>query len=232
MKFNPGNKQIALVTGSNRGIGKEIARQLAQEHDWYVIITSRTIEKARKAAEEIGENTFPMELDVSSHRSLDAFENFLTKDLKHLDALINNAGILGSNSITRLDMEEIRNVMGVNVFGVMEVTKRALPFLKKASDPRIVNMSSGMGTFSSTNSGSHGAYRLSKWTLNGFTRMLASDLTDVKVNAMSPGWVATDMGGSSAPRSLEQGADTAVWLATEKNIPTGKFWMDRKEFDW
>ena len=113
------------------------------------------------------------------------------------------------------------------------VTKALLPLLKKSDDARVINVSSGMGAWNSLD-GSYAGYRLSKVSLNALTVMFANDLhgTAIKVNTISPGWVRTDMGGSHAPDSVEQGADTIVWLATAKNIPSGKFLRNRREISF
>ncbi len=171
------------------------------------------------------------QLDVTNVESIYMLENFLRTQYAVLDVLINNAGIISSStSISVSEIEEIRSVMGTNFFGPLEVTRALLPLLQKSPDARIINISSGMGAREELD-GSYAGYRLSKAGLNNFTQMLARDLdgSPVKVYSMCPGWVKTEMGGSAAPRTVEQGADTAVWLATETPAPeSGKFYRDRK----
>ena len=134
----------------------------------------------------------------------------------------------GVNDI-RLDM--VKQIAEVNLYGAWYMIQVFLPLLRKSADGRIINISSGMGELKSL-AGDHAGYRMSKVGLNALTIMLAFENKDLRVNAMCPGWVRTDMGGKNAPRNVSQGADTAVWLATEKEIPTGKFFRDRKITDW
>jgi NAD(P)-dependent dehydrogenase (short-subunit alcohol dehydrogenase family) len=129
-------------------------------------------------------------------------------------------------------MKEVRGVMETNLFGAWELIQQLLPLLRKSDDGRIVNISSGKGALASL-TGDHAAYSLSKLALNGLTLMLSNELRgEITVNSMCPGWVKTDMGGPNAHRSVEEGSDTAVWLSTAENIPSGKFLRDRKVIDW
>ncbi|MBM3404236.1 MAG: SDR family oxidoreductase [Bacteroidetes bacterium] len=130
-------------------------------------------------------------------------------------------------------LDEVRYIMETNFYGAWRMIQVFLPLLKKSSDGRIINISSGMGELKSLK-GLYPGYSLSKAALNALTIMFSNELkeTGIKVNAMCPGWVRTDMGGHNAPREVRQGADTAVWLATESEIPTGKFFRDRKEIEW
>jgi len=226
------NQKIAIVSGSNRGIGKKIVKQLA-EKGFKVIATGRSFGKVKIIANEIGLDIIPFTLDVTSDSSIDLFCQYLKENYKKIDVLINNAGIMGKESISNFDIEQIKNVMDTNFYGAIKLTKAVFPYLKKSEDGRIINISSGMGELNSLD-GSHASYRLSKLALNGFTIMLAEDTdgTKIKVNAMCPGWCKTDMGGNEAPRSSAKGAETAVWLATEKKIPSGKFYRDKKIIAW
>ena len=225
-------RKIAIVSGSNRGIGREIVKQLVQQ-EFIVIATGRNLEKITELTISIGQNAIPFSLDVSSDSSCESFSKYLTENFEKIDVLINNAGIIGKSSISDFNMNEIENVINTNFYGALRLTKAVLPLLKKSDDARIINISSGMGELSSLN-GSSAAYRLSKWALNGFTIMLAEDLktNNIKVNALCPGWCSTDMGGAEAPRSSAKGAETAIWLATEKSIPTGKFFRDKRIIAW
>ncbi len=225
--------RVAVITGANRGIGFAIARDLA-DRGLVVIMTCRDEMKGKKALKELENDNrkisfYPM--DVTNVESIYMLENFLRTQYAVLDVLINNAGIISSStSISVSEIEEIRSVMGTNFFGPLEVTRALLPLLQKSPDARIINISSGMGAREELD-GSYAGYRLSKAGLNNFTQMLARDLdgSPVKVYSMCPGWVKTDMGGSAAPRTVEEGADTAVWLATETPAPeSGKFYRDRK----
>jgi NAD(P)-dependent dehydrogenase (short-subunit alcohol dehydrogenase family) len=226
------NQKTAIVTGSNKGIGKEIVKQLI-EQGFSVIATGRNLDKVKELTNSIGQNAIPFEVDVAINSSCENFARYLKSKFEKIDVLINNAGIIGKSSISNFNMEEIENVMNTNFFGALRLTKAVLPLLKKSDNARIINISSGMGELSGMN-GSSAAYRLSKWALNGFTIMLAEDLkiNNIKVNAICPGWCRTDMGGIEAPRNAAKGAETAVWLATEKNIPNGKFLRDKKIIAW
>ena len=224
------SEHYVLVTGANRGIGKEIVRQLA-EHGSHVFLGSRDLNKGQEVAKEIGSDlVFPLELDVTSEESIAKAVEEVKSHTDRLDALINNAGIgVGRKTLVNPDIDEIKDIMQVNFYGPMMMNKHYLPLLRKSETGRIINMSSGMGAKDDL-VGGYAGYRLSKWGLNGQTILLANELdgTNIKVAAMCPGWVRTDMGGASAPRSLDRGADTAVWLATTDDWETGKFWRDRK----
>jgi NAD(P)-dependent dehydrogenase (short-subunit alcohol dehydrogenase family) len=225
--------KIAIVTGANRGIGLETCRQLAAT-GFKVILTARNEEKGKVAADTLSEKNPGVQfytLDVTSEKSIQSLTQFIEQEFGKLDVLVNNAGIsFGNKSISSASVDEIRRIMETNFFGPLMVTKTLLPLLKKSDDARVINVSSGMGAWNSLD-GSYAGYRLSKVSLNALTVMFANDLrgTAIKVNTISPGWVRTEMGGNYAPDSVEQGADTIVWLATAKNIPTGKFFSNRKE---
>jgi len=230
-----GNK-VALVTGANKGIGFEICLQLAEE-DYKVILTARNEKKGTDAAQKlksIGLEVFYHPLDVTNSESISKLAQYVAGEFGHLDVLINNAGIISSSKkISEVSLEEIRKVMDTNFFAVIQVTQGFLPLLKNSTNGKIINISSGMGQLDSL-SGDYAAYRLSKAGLNSITLMFANELHEygIKVNAICPGWVKSDMGGPNAPRSVKQGADTAVWLALESKISTGKLFRDRAEIDW
>ncbi len=218
---------MALVSGTSRGIGAEIARQLAA--DGFVVFAG-----ARDPDDvEEGERIVPIELDVTDQDTVDAAQEQIGSDPGHLDALVNNAGVYGDPvGAADYDLDRAREVLEVNTFGPWRLIEAFLPLMRDSSQPRIVNVSSGAGQLSDMNGG-RAAYRLSKAALNALTRTLASDERWVKVNTMCPGWVRTDMGGSGAPRSVEEGADTAVWLATlPDDGPTGGFFRNRKPIPW
>lgn len=219
----------ALVTGSTRGIGFEVARQLAQRN-FDVIVTGRSERDAQAAAKKIGNNARAFALDIASRDSIDALASAITE----LDVLVNNAAILldEGGSILTTSEETFMTTMRTNVLGALMVTQAVAPQLRRSNAARVVNVSSGAGQISSM-SGYAPAYSISKAALNATTVMLAHALPHAKVNCVDPGWVRTDMGGPHAPRSVAEGADTIVWLATlEKGGPTGGFFHDRKRIAW
>jgi NAD(P)-dependent dehydrogenase (short-subunit alcohol dehydrogenase family) len=220
--------RVALVSGSSRGIGAEIARELAVDHGFLVYAGARNPEDV---AEQDG--IAPVRLDVIDQASVDAARDRIASEVGRLDSLVNNAGIYGDPvGAADYDLDRAHEVLEVNTFGPWRLIEAFLPLLRESDVPRIVNVSSGAGQLSDMNGG-RAAYRLSKAALNALTRTLASDERWVKVNTMCPGWVRTDMGGAAAPRSLEQGADTAVWLATlPHDGPSGGFFRDRKPIPW
>ncbi len=231
-------ERIALVTGSNRGIGREIARQLAQR-SFHVFITSRDKAKGQTAAKSIQQNggkaTF-LPLDVSSSESIRIAVRQFETIADRLDVLINNAGVYPDAGLTVLTIprDRLAATFQTNTFGPLEVTQAFLPHLRKSHSAQVINVSSGDGQLQEL-SASEPSYSLSKLALNGLTIMLAGALRGDKiaVNSMCPGWVRTDMGGPNATLSLEEGADTAVWLADEASHElTGKFFRNRREISW
>jgi NAD(P)-dependent dehydrogenase (short-subunit alcohol dehydrogenase family) len=231
--------RIAVVTGANRGIGLEIARQLAKS-GWHVVLTSRDADKGRQAAARLRELDLAvdaLQLDVTDRASCQAAHGWLAQRFERIDALINNAGILiDPKGVSVLDLpgEVLLQTLETNLFGALNVTQALAPLLRASRGARVVNVSSGMGQLAEMQSGSP-AYRISKTALNALTRTLAVELAPqgIKVNTMCPGWVRTDMGGAGATRSVEQGADTAVWLATlPDDGPTGGFFRDRQPIPW
>lgn len=223
-----------LVTGGNRGIGKETCRQLAAAGH-QVFLGSRDLANGNAAAAELKGNVQAIALDTSNPEQMKEAIGLLSKRISRLDVLINNAGIISSPSpSSEVDIAEVRAVMETNFFGVWRLVQLVLPLLERSDAGRIINLSSEMGEIASLKMGRYAAYRISKASLNSLSILLAADLQQfgTTVAAMCPGWVQTDMGGSSAPRTVEQGADTAVWLATVSDLPTGRFWRDRKEIQW
>ena len=220
--------RVALVSGASRGIGAEIARQLADEHRLLVFAGGRD-----PADVETGERVAAIQLDVTDQASVDSAIERVRADRGRLDVLVNNAGIGGSYTDTaaELDLEQARETLETNLFGAWRLTKAALPLLRDSEDGRIVNVSSGAGQLDDMQGG-YPAYRISKSGLNALTRILAAEEPAVRTNALCPGWVRTDMGGSGAPRSVEEGADTAVWLATDPGVGSGGFYRDRKPIPW
>lgn len=221
---------IALVTGANRGIGRETARQLA-ERGYDVIVTARDEAKAAEAAAAIGGR--PLALDVSDPASIERAAAAVAADPGALDVLVNNAGVGLDWGVSGLDpdFDKIQRTLETNFFGAYRLTVALLGLLRASEHPRVVNVSSGMGGISEMGGWSPG-YRVSKSAMNAMTRILSTELADagVKVNSACPGLVATDMGGQfGATKTVEDGASGVVWLATlPDDGPTGGFFRDGK----
>jgi NAD(P)-dependent dehydrogenase (short-subunit alcohol dehydrogenase family) len=224
----------ALVTGANRGIGREVARQLA-ERGYHVLLTARDGEQASGAAQQIadstGANITALTLDVADPQSIAAAAESVSADPGTLDVLVNNAGI-GSDfgvSGTAPDFDAIERALQTNFYGAYRLTIALLPLLRQSPHPRIVNVSSGMGGVAEMGGWSPG-YRVSKASLNAMTRILSTELKDERflVNSACPGFVNTDMGGPmGATKSVHDGAAGIVWLATlPDDGPTGGFFRD------
>ena len=226
-----------LITGANKGIGHEVARQLAAK-GFYVLVGARNAKAGRKAAEEIakkgGKATF-LEIDVADNHSVTTAAREFSNIEDHLDVLVNNAGIIadGDSAILEISDDLFRNTLETNTLGALRVTRAFVPLLSKSKSPRVINVSSGGGQLTGGADGWSPAYCISKTALNGVTSQLATALPKFAVNSVCPGWVRTDMGGQGANRSVEEGADTIVWLASDapQNV-TGKFLRDRKEIPW
>ena len=229
--------KVALVTGANRGIGLEVCRQLAAKGH-RVVLTARSRSKAEQAARKLATigDVQPFELDVTDSSSVLRAARDVEDRIGTVDILINNAAILiaESKGVLQTPLADFRQTFETNVFGPMLVCQAFVPGMVRRKHGRVVNVSSmagqlsGMGTYAP-------AYSISKTAVNAFTRQLANATraSGVLVNAACPGWVRTDMGGPHAPRSVEQGADTIVWLATLPDQgPTGGFFEDRNAIDW
>jgi NAD(P)-dependent dehydrogenase (short-subunit alcohol dehydrogenase family) len=232
-------QRVALVSGSARGIGREVARQLAELGD-QVIVTARDPASAERAAEELSDggrlSLRPEPLDVADPESVERLRGRVESDPGHLDVLVNNAGIMGTlgTNAAEASLSDAHETMETNLLGAWRLTQALLPLLRRSAHGRIVNVSSGAGQLSDMNGGYPG-YRISKTALNALTRILSQEeeANGILVNSLCPGWVRTDMGGSAAPRSVAEGADTAVWLATlPDDGPTGGFFRDREPIPW
>ncbi|HXZ48406.1 MAG TPA: SDR family oxidoreductase [Usitatibacter sp.] len=232
-------KRIAIVTGGNRGIGQEIARQLMKA-DAFVVVGCRDQPKCDAALEALrrdGANVDAHPLDVNDTKTVRRFVEYVEKQHGAPSILVNNAGVYPEATASRVadtPTSVWRETFETNLFGAVRMCREVLPLMKKMRYGRIVNISSGMGQLQQMGEGSP-AYRVSKAALNALTRTLASEVagTGILVNSMSPGWVRTDMGGEDAPRSVEEGAETAVWLSLlPSNGPTGQFFRDRKPIPW
>jgi NAD(P)-dependent dehydrogenase (short-subunit alcohol dehydrogenase family) len=218
---------VALVSGANRGIGAEIAAQLARDHGFTVVAGARSPSRVDAA-----QNVIPVELDVDDDASVEAAIATVAEEPGSLDVLVNNAGVYGDPSgAGNYDLAAAHRLFETNVFGPWRLLQAALPLLRRSPSPRIVNVSSGGGQLSDMGTG-YAAYRLSKTALNALTRTVAAELPEVSVNSICPGWVRTDMGGPTATRSVAEGADSAVWLATTEDPPSGGFFRDRRPIPW
>jgi NAD(P)-dependent dehydrogenase (short-subunit alcohol dehydrogenase family) len=229
--------KTALITGANKGIGYEVARQLAAK-GFHAFVGARNEKAGRKAAEEIakpsGKATF-LEIDVADSNSVTTAAREFSKIEDHLDVLVNNAGIIvdGDNAILEISDDLFRKTLETNTLGALRVTRAFAPLLRKSKAPRVINVSSGGGQLTGGADGWAPAYCISKTALNGVTVQLEAALPKFAVNSVCPGWVRTEMGGENASRSVEEGAETIVWLASEAPQDlTGKFLRDRNEIPW
>lgn len=223
------NKKTALITGANKGIGLETARQLGRK-DITVLLGARDLAKGKKAVEELrqeGIDAHPIEIDVSDPGSIRKAAAKVENDFGRLDILINNAGVMlddKEKKASEQSLETWRRTFDTNVFGLIATTQGFLPLLRKSDAGRIVNLSSILGSITHHatpgspvyDSKNYTSYNVSKSAVNAFTVQLAYELKDtkIKVNAAHPGWVKTDMGGEGAMMEIEDGARTSVALAT------------------
>ena len=247
------DKPVALVTGANKGIGLQIAKDLAA-HGFTVLIGSRNLENGRKAAKSVGADAHALQLDVTNQASIAAAAEHVGREFGRLDVLVNNAAIahtgkpgrsleemVKSVSASVVPLDELRAVFETNVFGVIAVTQAMLPLLRKAPAPRIVNVSSAAGslTLNSDPANPHrsmfGTYSISKTALNAVTVALAADLESagIKVNAACPGFTATDLNNFQGTRTVQQGAHRPVRLALlDAKGPTGTYSNDDGPLPW
>ncbi|EQA44881.1 NAD(P)H-binding protein, PF13460 family [Leptospira broomii serovar Hurstbridge str. 5399] len=231
------SKQIAIVTGASRGIGKQVSKELAAS-GVHVLCCSRKSSDSAKTVNEIeekGGSGEAWELDVADPNSIQKFLKEVLKKHSKIDILVNNAGIyLDSGNIETSSLQNLNKTLETNLIGPYLLAKEILPVMKRNKFGRIVNVSSGLGQLSDMGPG-YAAYRISKAGLNALTKILDSEAGsgNIKVNSICPGWVRTDMGGAGATRSIEQGAETIVWAALlADDGPRGKFLRDKKEIPW
>jgi NAD(P)-dependent dehydrogenase (short-subunit alcohol dehydrogenase family) len=233
------DKRIALVTGANRGIGYEVCRELA-DAGMHVLLTSRDTAKGEAAADALrreGKDVRFHQLDVSDEDSVQAMTQFVQAEYGRLDVLVNNAAVYldEGQSVLDVDMATAQMTLDINFYGVLRMCRAFIPLMRQAGYGRVVNVSSGSGQVGDLDM-STPFYSISKTALNALTQHVAHDVRrnrNIKVNAMCPGWVRTDMGGMNADRSVEEGADTIIWLATlPDDGPSGGFFRDRKPIEW
>ncbi len=232
-------EKIALVTGANKGIGLEIVQQLAKA-GFRVFLTARDRQRGEEASKKLQQEGLHVEflqLDVADAASIEQLAKELASRIDHLDVLVNNAGILldASNaSVLEVEPALILQTLQTNTLGPLRLIQKLVPLLSNSNAGKVINVSSGGGQLTDMGDWAP-AYSLSKTALNAVTGMMATALGDkhIVVNSICPGWVRTDMGGSGASRSVQQGADTVTWLATEAPSDlTGKFLRDRQVIPW
>jgi NAD(P)-dependent dehydrogenase (short-subunit alcohol dehydrogenase family) len=228
---------VAIVTGANRGIGLEVVHQLAQR-GMQVILGSRDQRKGEEAAQAFirrGLSVLPYQLDVTDQQSIEQLVKEVNSRFGRLDILVNNAAILYDTwqTVTTANLDTVQSALDTNLFGAWRMCLACLPLLRKSHAARIVNVSSEAGSLTEMSGGTP-AYSMSKVGLNALTLMLAAELrsTGILVNSISPGWVATDMGGPGG-RPITQGAAGIVWAATlPAHGPTGGFFDDEQSVPW
>ena len=247
---NPSSsKQVALITGANKGLGYEIARQLGQDHGMTVLVGARDAVRGREAADKLtalGVDARAVQLDVTDPASVAAAAKQIERDFGgRLDVLVNNAGVvLDYAPPSQTDLAKYQATHLTNAFGPLAVTTAMLPLLKRAVAGRVVNMSSGLGSLTQNSDPAWEyakikvvAYHSSKAALNMQTVLFAAELaaagSPVKVNSADPGYCATDLNNHSGPRTVEQGARAAVRLATlPADGPSGGFFDEDGPVPW
>jgi NAD(P)-dependent dehydrogenase (short-subunit alcohol dehydrogenase family) len=238
--------KTVLITGANKGIGFETAKQLAQL-GYFVYLGSRDRTKGLDAVNRLNDlgisNVELIEIDVTNSDSIKQARRELENKIEALDVLINNAGISGGmpQNLSAIEIENLRNVFETNFFGAVQTTQQFIDLLKKSKEPVIVNVSSGLGSLT-LQSGTlnpdykiYDAYSSSKTALNAFTVMLANELRNAnfKINSVSPGYTATDLNQFKGTQTVEQGAKPIVKFATLDNSEiTGKFFQEEQEIPW
>ena len=233
-----GKPRVALVTGANRGMGLETSRQLLGR-GMRVVMTGRDPDALERAAREIDDgsgNLTSMRMDVTDPAGIEAVHRTVAQQFGGVDVLINNAAVLlfDDTDVLSIPADGFRQTFDTNLFGTIEVCRVFAPPMADRGYGRIVNVSSGAGQLTSMSTYAP-AYAMSKVALNAFTRILAETYRSrgVLANAVDPGWVRTDMGGPAAPRSVQQGVTTTIWLATlPDDGPSGGFFRDKRTIEW
>jgi NAD(P)-dependent dehydrogenase (short-subunit alcohol dehydrogenase family) len=226
-------KRIVLVTGGNRGIGLTIVTELAKNKDDLVLMGTRSLANGREASAKLPKNVIPVEINLSKREELSRQIDGVLEKYGRVDVLVNNAGVLHYGEIFETDLKNIDDSLRVHMLGPLELIKKLGPIMIKNNYGRIVNVSSEWGSISGGLPGPI-SYSLTKASQNALTIKVSQSLKgDVTINSMCPGWTQTRMGGAGAPRTVERGAETAIWLANlPKGGPTGKFFNDKKEISW
>jgi NAD(P)-dependent dehydrogenase (short-subunit alcohol dehydrogenase family) len=238
--------KTVLITGANKGIGFETARQLAQS-GYFVYVGSRDKMRGLDAINKLNgmgiSNAEFIQLDITNIDSIQKAKQTLESKVDSLDVLINNAGISGGlpQNISSIKMEDLRKVFDTNFFGAVQTTQQFIPLLKKSKEPKIINVSSGLGSLAihsntqNSNFKIYDAYSCSKTALNAFTVMLANEFKDApfKINSVTPGYTATDLNNFKGTQTVEQAAKVIVRFANmDKDGPTGKFLGESGEVAW
>jgi NAD(P)-dependent dehydrogenase (short-subunit alcohol dehydrogenase family) len=228
---------VAVVTGANRGIGLEVCRQLA-ERGYTVVLAARDAAKGAEAAARIASagEVVAQRMDVTDAASVEEVRDWLGERFGRLDVLVNNAAINYDNQerAVSVDLGSVERTLETNLLGAWRATQLLLPLLRRSAHGRIVNVSSEAGSLAALEYGGAPAYAVSKAALNAFTRILAAELrgSGILVNAVCPGWVATDMGGAGG-RPVSEGAASVVWAATlPDGGPTNGFFRDGRPIPW
>ena len=221
--------QVALVTGANRGLGRQIAANL---HDLGATVFAAT----RSITHDVPDEWEHLLVDVTQEGEISDAADEIFQAAGRLDIVVNNAGIAEFESdIVSESVETIDRTLSTNLRGPMLVCKHTVPLLLQTEGGRIVNVSSGMGALAEGQSGGSPAYRVSKTGLNGLTAYLHGEYGEegLLANSVSPGWVRTEMGGENADRSVEEGAETPTWLCRFRSeSPAGRFWRDHEPIEW
>lgn len=237
-------QKVAVITGSHKGLGYAIARQLAQQENIQVVLTSRQEQDGLAAQQRLSNENIQVDfhpLDVTNDTSVQQFTTWLQQTYGKVDILVNNAGVNPTiqpqeSSLLTVQLETMLAALTTNVLAVARITQALMPLMKAQNYGRIVNVSTEMASLSLMGSDYYPlapSYRLSKIGLNGLTALWAKELqgTNILVNSYSPGWMQTDMGGSNAPFTADQGAETAIYLATlPEGGAQGKFFAEMRKF--
>jgi len=231
------DRYVAIVTGGNRGIGYEICKELARV-GCNVVLTSRNEEDGRRAVAKLysGDNVVYRRLDVTDSKEIASLRDWILKTYGRVDILINNAGVYLDEGVSVFDVDEkiMHDTLDVNFYGAFHMCRAFVPIMRQNGYGRIVNVSSGYGAMSEMGR-NVAAYRISKAALNALTLIMANELRDgsIKVNAVCPGWVRTDMGGGMAPVSAEAAAKDIVHFALIDAMgPTASFFRHKKPIEW